>query len=221
MVPSARAIHLDDARDDRLAQLPLTTAYTYAYLPALLDDEGRAKDQPAVFNGYLWPLRADEHPTAAMIDDISALVDAGLLCRYSVDGHDYIHDTEWRRRQKLRQPGDFGRSVLPRCPTHGSRFDDVIGETLSTVTAQVGALASKFGAARVRDVVTRMVEDVPLPIDPQQASVYSQRVREFLGTQPDRNSQANTATHGDRHTTTDPVADVWKDATEESPPLSE
>ena len=27
-----------------------------------LDDEGRAKDQPAVLNGYLWPLRADAHP---------------------------------------------------------------------------------------------------------------------------------------------------------------
>jgi hypothetical protein len=58
MAQKSRTIHPADAQDERLANLPLSAAYTYAYLPTILDDEGRAKDQPSVFNGYLWPLRA-------------------------------------------------------------------------------------------------------------------------------------------------------------------
>src|SRR5205823_14840453 len=90
MAQKSRTIHPADAQDERLANLPLSAAYTYAYLPTILDDEGRAKNQPSVFNGYLWPLRADTHTTDAMISDIGALVGAGLLCRYSVGGQDYL-----------------------------------------------------------------------------------------------------------------------------------
>lgn len=182
MAQSSRTINPGDAQDERLARVPLTAAYSYAYLPLVLDDEGRAKDQPSVFNGHLWPLRADEHPTDAMVADIDALVEAGVLCRYSAGGGQYVHDPAWRSRQRVVRPV---RSTLPRCPVHESGLRDLVGDTLSSVSEQVstfiGDAASSVGQARVRDRVARLVEDVTFPVDPDKAAAYGQRVREFLG----------------------------------------
>jgi hypothetical protein len=177
----SRTIHPADAQDERLANLPLSAAYTYAYLPTILDDEGRAKDQPSVFNGYLWPLRADAHPTDAMIDDIRVLVEAGLLCRYSVGGQDFLHDPAWKRRQKIARPIP---SAIPGCPTHNKTFDEVVVDTLRKVSEQVnsflGTAATGLDEAKIRESVARMVEDVTLVVDPERAASYGQRVRGFL-----------------------------------------
>jgi hypothetical protein len=178
MAQKPRTIHPGDTQDERLAALPLSAAYTYAYLPTVLDDEGRAKDQPAVFNGYLWPLRVDEHGTDAMVRDIAALVEAGLLCRYSVGDDEYVHDPRWRSRQKIARPV---ASTLPACPVHDKTVDDVVAETLTKVTEQVnaflGAAAANIDETRIRDSVARIVEDVTFLIDPEKAAAYGQKVR--------------------------------------------
>jgi hypothetical protein len=182
MAQQPRTVHPSDAQDERLAHLPLTAAYTYAYLPTVLDDAGRAKDQPAVLNGYLWPLRADEHSTAEMAADIDALVEAGVLCRYSVGDTSYLHDPAWRTRQQISRPT---ASTLPPCPRHEAGVDDMVGETLRKLSEQfssfVGSAAANFDEAKIRDVVSRAVEDVGFMIDPEKAAAYGQRVREFLG----------------------------------------
>ena len=181
MAQKSRTIHPVDAQDERLAHVPLSAAYTYAYLPTILDDEGRAKDQPSVFNGYLWPLRADAHTTDAMIGDISALVEAGLLCRYTVDGREYLHDPAWKRRQRIARPV---ASALPGCPIHNKTLDDVVTDTLQKVSEQVNAFigmaATGLDEAKVRDSVARIVEDVTVLVDPQKAAFYGQRVRGFF-----------------------------------------
>jgi hypothetical protein len=181
MAQKTRMIHPVDAQDERLAHVPLSAAYTYAYLPTVLDDEGRAKDQPSVFNGYLWPLRADTHTTDAMIGDISALVEAGLLCRYTVAGQEYLHEPAWKRRQKIARPVP---SALPGCPIHNKTLDDVVGETLQKVSEQVNAFlgmtATGLDEAKVRESVARIVEDVTVLVDPQKAAFYGQRVRGFF-----------------------------------------
>jgi hypothetical protein len=181
MTQKPRTIHPGDAQDERLAALPLSAAFTYAYLPTVLDDEGRAKDQPAVFNGYLWPLRAQEHSAEAMISDISALVDAGLLCRYTVGGQECLHDPNWKARQKVSRPVS---STLPGCPTHDKTFDDLVGETFNKVSAQVsaflGTAASNIDQEKIRASVVRIVEDVTYLVDPSKAASYGQKVREFF-----------------------------------------
>jgi hypothetical protein len=181
MAQKPRTIHPDDAQDDRLARLPLPAAYTYAYLPTVLDDEGRARFQPAVLNGYLWPLRAEEHPIPAMTADLDALTEAGLVCRYSVEGQDYLHDRRWRQRQRIARPIP---STLPGCPTHNKTFDDVIAETVTKVSEQVtsvvGSAASNIDTAKIRDSVVRIVEDVTFLVDPDKAVSYGQKVRGFF-----------------------------------------
>ena len=136
MPQKPRSVHPADAQDERLADLSLTAALTYAYLPTVLDDEGRGKDLPAVLNGYLWPLRADTHPTDAMVADLDALVDTGLLCRYEVGDRAYLHDPRWKDRQKAARPVP---STLPPCPRHERGFDEAVTETLGKFAEQVNA----------------------------------------------------------------------------------
>jgi hypothetical protein len=178
MPQKPRSVHPSDAQDERLAELSLSAALTYAYLPTVLDDEGRGKDLPAVLNGYLWPLRADTHPTEAMVADLDALVAAGLVCRYEVNDRAYLHDPRWKERQKAARPAP---STLPPCPRHERGFDEAVTETLGRfaeqVNAFVGAAASHIDETRVRDTFARVVEDVTFLVDPEKAASYGQKVR--------------------------------------------
>jgi hypothetical protein len=176
-----RSVHLEDARDEHLAALPLTAALTWVYLPTVLDDEGRAKDQPAVLNGQLWPLRADDHPTATMDADLTALTDAGLLCRYRVGEQAVVHEPNWKERQK---PSRAVASTLPPCPLHDRSFDEAIAETMTKFTEQVntfvGAATSRIDSKRIEDSVTRLVEDITYLMDPEKAAARGQKVRKIF-----------------------------------------
>lgn len=181
MPQKLRSIHPEDAQSDRLAALPLTAAYTYAYLPTVLDDEGRAKDQPAVLNGYLWPLRADEHPTSAMEADLAALHEAGLICRYTANGRPYVHDPRWKTRHKLIRPAN---STLAPCPEHEKTFDEAVTETMGRFAESVGTVvetaASHIDQKRFQDSVARLVEDVTYLVDPEKAVANGQKVRKMF-----------------------------------------
>lgn len=185
MAHSPRTIQPGDVQDERVARLPLTAAYTWAYLPTALDDDGRAVDNAAVVNGRLWALRFDEHPTDAMAADLDALATEGLICRYAVDGQSYLHDPAWRRRQRLVRPE---KSALPRCPVHDSGIREFVGDTINSVQDQVssilGGAVTSAGTTKVRDTVARMVEDVTFPVDPSKATAYGQRIRDILGGTP-------------------------------------
>ncbi|HSF26685.1 MAG TPA: hypothetical protein VLC50_04115 [Actinomycetes bacterium] len=192
MVSKARAIHPEDAQDERLATLPLSAAYTYAYLPTVLDDAGRGRDQTGVLNGRLWPLRADEHPSAAMEADLAALAQAGLVCRYTVAGQAFLHLPDWAERQQPLRPRP---SAHPPCPTHDEppveatpfgreSFEESMADTFGKVAEQVNAFfgeaASNFDQDRIRDSVARLVEDVTFLVNAEKAASYGERVREFL-----------------------------------------
>ncbi|SDU66648.1 hypothetical protein [Jiangella alkaliphila] len=194
MAHSPRTIQPGDVQDERVAGLPLAAAYTWAYLPTVLDDEGRAVDNAAVVNGRLWALRFDEHPTTAMADDLEALATEGLICRYAVDGQGYLHDPAWRRRQRLVRPV---KSALPRCPVHDSGIREFVGDTITSVQDQVssilGGAATNAGTTKVRDTVARLVEDVTFPVDPSKAASYGQRIRDFLGGAPTHDDHVDDA----------------------------
>jgi hypothetical protein len=211
MTQKPRTIHPGDAQDQRLASLPLSAAYTYAYLPTVLDDDGRAQDQPAVFNGYLWPLRAAEHDNDAMARDIDALVAAGLLCRYSVGGEHYLHDPRWKARQKISRPVP---STLPGCPAHDKTFDEVLADTLNKVAEQVnaflGAAATSIDEARIRDSVARIVEDVTYLVDPEKAAAYGQKVRGLFT----KSIRADASDHPDKRGN---GKTAWHDTTDQPP----
>jgi len=210
MAQRPRNIPLTDAQDERLAALPLAAAYTYAYLATVLDDLGRAKDQPAVLNGYLWPLRADDHPTSAMASDLDALADAGLLCRYTVDDTAYLHDPQWRQRQKVAR----ANSEIPACPHHDRVFDNVVTDALNKVTDQVKSFlgdSAGLNEDKVRDTVGRFVEDVSFLVDPDKAASIGAKVREFLGNRPSPGGRPEPDVEMD----VERVDDTWDDVTDD------
>jgi hypothetical protein len=185
MRPTPRTIDPADAQDERLAGLPLSAALTWAYLPTVLDDDGRAKDQPAVLNGLLWPLRADEHPTSAMAGDLDALAGAGLVHRYTdAAGTALVHVPDWKQRQRPSRPKP---STLAACPEHDQAFADVVSGILGKVSEQVSTFMGTGGStkgpsfdldeAAVRDSAARIVEDVAFLVAPDKAADLGRWVR--------------------------------------------
>lgn len=187
MQPKPRLIHPGDPQDERLAGLALSAAYTYAYLPTVLDDAGRGRDQPALLNGRLWPLRADEHPTTAMAADLAGLAEAGLVCRYTVGGQPYLHLPEWAERQ-VSASGEPVSSNLPACPVHepgaelgAGRIDETVHEV---VGPDAGERVGQPGPERVEDVLAdtfgRVSEQISAFLDEAAASFDEARIRDTL-----------------------------------------
>ena len=188
MEPKPRLIHPGDPQDERLAGLALSAAYTYAYLPTVLDDAGRGRDQPALLNGRLWPLRADEHPTTAMAADLAGLAEAGLVCRYTVGGQPYLHLPEWADRQ-VSASGETASSDLPACPVHEAGAELGAGGVEETIRESVAPDAGERvgqmpGLGGVEDVLAdtfgRVSEQVSAFLDEAAASFDEARIRDTL-----------------------------------------
>nr|WP_234365701.1 hypothetical protein [Streptomyces sp. RTd22] len=100
---------------ESLAEVSVNAERTFFGLLTQADDQGRFRDNPAIINGLLWPLRA-EHTAIHAEDDLQQLADAGLICRYTgCDGRRYLHVVTWADHQKIDKPSP---SRLPSCPAH-------------------------------------------------------------------------------------------------------
>lgn len=108
-----RTIKPDAFRSETLSEVPVDAERTFFGLITEVDDDGRIKERPAVLNGALWSLRP-EHTVQHMKDDLDALVECGLACRYDVDGITYLHLRSFNRHQRINRPTP---SKLPVCPT--------------------------------------------------------------------------------------------------------
>jgi len=100
---------------ESLAEVSVNAERTFFGLLTQADDHGRFRDNAAVINGLLWPLRAEHTPVHAE-EDLHQLAEAGLICRYvGCDGRRYLHVVKWFEHQKVDKPS---QSRLPSCPTH-------------------------------------------------------------------------------------------------------
>jgi hypothetical protein len=100
---------------ESLAEVSVNAERTFFGLLTQADDQGRFRDNAAIINGLLWPLRA-EHTAVHAEDDLQQLADAGLICRYTgCDGRRYLHVATWGEHQKIDKPS---QSRLPSCPVH-------------------------------------------------------------------------------------------------------
>ncbi|GAA3299323.1 hypothetical protein GCM10020295_37250 [Streptomyces cinereospinus] len=100
---------------ESLAEVSVNAERTFFGLLTQADDQGRFRDNAAIINGLLWPLRA-EHTAVHAEDDLQQLADAGLICRYTgCDGRRYLHAVTWREHQKIDKAS---QSRLPSCPVH-------------------------------------------------------------------------------------------------------
>ncbi|MFD1660175.1 hypothetical protein ACFSL4_18715 [Streptomyces caeni] len=100
---------------ESLAGVSVNAERTFFGLLTQADDQGRFRDNAAIINGLLWPLRA-EHTAVHAEDDLQQLADAGLICRYTgCDGRGYLHVSTWGQHQKIDKPS---QSRLPTCLAH-------------------------------------------------------------------------------------------------------
>lgn len=122
---------------ESLAEVSVNAERTFFGLLTQADDQGRFRDNAAIINGLLWPLRA-EHTAVHTEDDLQQLADAGLICRYAgCDGRRYLHVITWSDHQKIDKPS---QSRLPSCPVHHAADRcGVCKGTCTGVPAEVGA----------------------------------------------------------------------------------
>lgn len=109
-----RMIHPSFFTSKPLNDMPIPCMITFAGIWCWADDYGRGEDDPVLVEAAIWPRRkaVTERHVAQHMD---ALVEAGLLCRYTVDGARLIHVTHWCEHQKVSHPTP---SKLAPCPEH-------------------------------------------------------------------------------------------------------
>ncbi len=93
---------------------PVPVRWTFVGLWTYCDDYGRGRDEPRLVKAEVWPL--DDTVTVKKVTEHLAQIEkTGPLCRYKVDGEDYLHITSWGEHQKVSNPTT---STIPACPTH-------------------------------------------------------------------------------------------------------
>jgi hypothetical protein len=66
------------------------------------DDYGRFDARPAVIRARLYPMRIDQVSEADVLARLEALVAAGLILLYQVEGRAYLQVTTWETHQQVR-----------------------------------------------------------------------------------------------------------------------
>lgn len=104
------------SRDVRLA---------WIFLWCYLDDEGRGEDDLGLLKAELFP--RDRDVTERKLDDwlwvIASKETDPPLCRYTVDGMDFLHATHWLEHQKINRPQP---SKIWPCPVHELKTSGII-----------------------------------------------------------------------------------------------
>jgi len=91
---------------------PREVRYFFILLWGYLDDYGRGVDDELLIASDCFP--RDRDITPERVDAwLELIADAGPLCRYEVDGRQYLHAPNWREHQKPSHPT---RSKVPPCP---------------------------------------------------------------------------------------------------------
>jgi hypothetical protein len=112
-----RTIKPEVRRSRTVTAWPRDVRLTWSYLWCYLDDEGRGEDDLQLIKAELFP--RDRDVTEKRLDDwlwtIVGSKDEPPLCRYTVDGVDYLHATNWQEHQRINRPTP---SRLPHCPWH-------------------------------------------------------------------------------------------------------
>lgn len=117
-----RSIKPDAFKSDTLSQVPRGVRWTFAGLWTYFDDEGRGRDNLRLIKAELYPLD-DDVTIDVLEDDLRQLASLDAVCRYSVDGKDYMHAMKWKH-QSINRPKD---SHFPPCPHHHGHGNDEAG----------------------------------------------------------------------------------------------
>lgn len=117
-----RTIKPEAPKSLTLASWPREVRLAWHYLSMYLDDRGRGRDNLRSILGECFPEDRDvtERKLAQWLELMASKPerkpdDEPALCRYEVDGTNYLHAPKWKEHQKISHPT---RSRIPPCPRH-------------------------------------------------------------------------------------------------------
>jgi len=104
-----RMLKNDLRTSEKVASWPVELRYFWVLLWGYVDDHGKGRDNPLLVKADCFPLDPDiTHDTVnGWLWD---LVAAGVIVRYTVDGHEYFQIVNWKEHQKPPHPTD---DVIP------------------------------------------------------------------------------------------------------------
>lgn len=111
-----RSIKPEFRRSRTVTAWPRDIRLAFALLWGYLDDEGRGEDDLALLKADMFP--RDRDVTERKLDGwlwVMCEKEDPPVCRYRVDGSDYLHSTHWTEHQRISHPKP---SVVPPCPVH-------------------------------------------------------------------------------------------------------
>lgn len=137
-----RSIKPDVRRSRTVTSWPRDVRLTFVYLWCYLDDEGRGEDDLALIKAECFP--KDRDVTEKKLDGwlwVMTNKSDPPLCRYRVDGQDYLHATHWAEHQRVSHPQ---LSTIPPCPVHELHVSGLIrtkdGGPLSVIPNDSGVV---------------------------------------------------------------------------------
>lgn len=180
-----RTIKPEAATSESLAAVPRATRWTFGLFWTHCDDEGRALWNLRLIKAAIYPLDDDVTPDS-LADEFADLERIGAVCRYTIDGKEYVHVPAFGDHQHPNRRVD---SKLPPCPG---------GEGVSHVQQLRNEPSMPTHAQRSEDAVsaheqlTPVVEglvDVVVDVESDIASPTTAGVRPQTSTPPDRFDQ--------------------------------
>jgi hypothetical protein len=112
-----RSMKPEFRRSRTVTSWPRDVRLTWALLWGYLDDEGRGEDDLPLLKADMFP--RDKDVTEDVLDEwLWSIVECKAnppLCRYTVDGCDYLHAVNWDEHQRINRPT---ASKQPHCPAH-------------------------------------------------------------------------------------------------------
>jgi hypothetical protein len=94
--------------------LPVHTMVTFAGFWCYADDYGVGEDDETMVKAAAWPRRRSMTEKKVR-EDLDALVAAGVLCQYEVNGYRMLHVVSWSEHQKISHATP---PKLPPCREH-------------------------------------------------------------------------------------------------------
>lgn len=140
---------------ETLARLSRESRLTFAGLFCYVDDYGHGADNAALVRAALYPL--DDLTVAAVEGWLTELWEAGLVCRYEVDGRKFLHVRHFAEHQRVDHPG---KPKAPACICPEPPIPEVLarhsGGSPETLAPEVG---SRKGSRKGRESIVELASD--------------------------------------------------------------
>ena len=106
--------------------LPLEVTVTFAGIWCWADDYGRGEDDEAMVKAAVYPRRR-KFTEKIVRNHMDALVEAGVLCAYSVNGIGLVHVVSWNEHQTISHPA---KPKIAPCQEHEAEaWDKFVSDT--------------------------------------------------------------------------------------------